>query len=418
MNGAFENYVTRQTRRWAVYVAALIMTVGGLALFNRHSTLSMQPHGERANASFKREPPRARVNADVVKNLASEDNWQRNALRYMERLSGVQSEQWTPPPAGKAVSPDVIQQQRRAANARPSVARVVFTPLTERVGNRMEVIIGGHETSAPLENSVQMYLPLTPGVQQIEVAVVERAFLTHRPKAKGRMHVDVLSGAVDQDIVLPLVGSDTERSVFRLHSEIIPKDDPENTLALVSDPIQLDSNGGTIVYEGSVAEMHYGQDLLLDTGERFTAVLVLGDTALTDVVRCIRLDTRTQIGEYAPELPVLAAVVDNRAPVLIHVGGLRARSFHYKVIAIARSEDPTLDLVIAYLGGYLMGSSVNRIPISDAEARRAVEWVANTFEVRLTPADVSGIPDVTVRKIAESLMQATAQSQATRSPKK
>lgn len=409
MGGETTRQASRQEWHWVAYLAAVIFAGAGLTLAERREPGTDVRTGDvrgrtpvlavRADS----ETPSSRVSGKFVATLADQDTWQRSARRYLDRIGGTPPEPWVAPPAGRPVVSEVLLAQSRAASGRPIVARVVFTPLGQGGGDELQITAGAYKAAAGLADRSEFFVPLQPAVRDVEVTVVSRGFFGRSTLARGTISASVLLADGERDIELAPLR-------FAVRSKILPRDDPKNTLALATNPRKLEPKDGLIVHDGVVGELGQHQDLVIDTGDRFTAIIVQADAPIEDVVRVVRLDTQAQVGAYASAAPIVAAMADKRAPVLVHVSGGGPRGVKYRVVAVARDTDPTADLMLTYLGGHLMQTTIDGLPVSDAQARTIVNWLTAIFGVRLGSAEVNAIRDKTARRIAETFAQPTSVS--------
>jgi len=402
------------TMPWIVFVAAVGIAVAFIAF------AGLPDHEAPVR------PRRTSTAPEFAKALASSKDWQRAAAIFVDRLQGEAPERWDGPPAGGRVPPDVLASQNRASSDPPPVVRLTFYrldsgPAISEKSSDLELGAAGQTFTVKLNYPIiDLAIPPEAGAISIrlctssfigfvrncstEVSVPRRLML-----AGGNIDMSVASSAEQEKQSLP----------FGIGAEVLPRIDRASAKAVARSPKELQSATGldkALEQSGELGLLSPDADFVIDNMDRYVAVLVVSNMALRDRVRCFRLDTGQQIGTYNPTIPMLAAIANNRTPLLLRIaGGLRGQ-FSFRVFAVTRDTEPGADLALWFLGGHLMKTKFGGLPVSNEQAQAIAAWLAEAFRVRFTSEELERVQDPIARAVARTMVQSLPPS-ATSSPR-
>lgn len=399
----------------AVAVAAVVIGVAGPPSEEKQidPSASTKGKGQRDDAeSTDAKVEGARIDLDFAKAVAASAEWQRGAERYVDRLLGERPESWTAPPAGRAVAPDIVAA--RAANTpavRLRLTSISGDALASEKYTELELGSSDVMRSISLTDAKPIDVALAPasGAMWFRLYRVEGLFFRHVSESVQVPFQRLIAGGEIELTLRASASAQAPQARLVLQARALKSVGDGAQERMARAPIELRKGDlpNSYAYAGVLDGLSPGDDIVIDSDLRYTAVIVYGDRDLRGSVRGFRLDTGTQIGVYGKDIPLFGAVVNNRVPVMIRIDGAQTDPLSYHVLAVSGKKDPGADVVLWYLGGHLMGSNGDRLPLSNERARAVTSWLASAFGVRIGSSDLEKVSDPKLRGILQTLIGAS-----------
>jgi len=405
---------------WVVFLGAVAVMAAILGVANQPDREpGTRPRAAGASSGGSASV-RAQFDPEFSKALTSSQSWQRTAALFVDRLQGDVPQRWAVPSAGRPVPPEILALQEQASSIAFPAVQLRFNglgggPVTSAGFSKLEIGSSDQVFAFDLDNLGPVDLALPPEAAAISIRLYNTGFLGFfGAQQSGRVSVprQALLAGGRTDVSIPWSSRQGDAPLpVGIESTVLPRVDRGSPKSRSPKELRSTEFNKSLYQTGQLGPLSPDDDFLIDNADRYTAILVVADTALRDRVRCFRLDTGQQIGAYNPDVYILAAMAHNRAPLLVRIGGPMRGRFSYQVFAISRDTEPGADLALWFLGGHLMETKFDGLPVSNEQARAVAAWLADSFGIRFTREDLDKIKDANARAVAATMLQPLPQAE-------
>ena len=423
---------------WLTYLAALIVTAGFLLAYQQKqlpvleespvATWLKAKQTEAASHDGAKLPSASLKLLKDSRNRLSgwleDDQWLAGVNRYLEMAVEPKQATWNAPPAGRSAPVEIVNLQRETL-AKSTIkkyqsieANLISTaPQSESWEYILKLEVQGREREIELPDGHGVIDLLTPGKGQISLQIIQierKCWLLCEQPFTGVATLPLadLRPDIPKDLALPKPDSaELSGYLVRLTSKA---SNLERLSGDDSDPAKpeiIKLYGSRItVQEGGVSfnKMDYSDHLLLRRSDRYTAVIIMGDSELRSRV-WIESDAvpLQRVGSYSSDAPLLVAVTNAWSSLRLTFRVYEPGDvLQYRILAMSGKRIPGRELILEVIGKYLTELEFDHRPITGPELNAAVEWLVKSLEVHFTDEDVHETDPPQVQALIKNLAEA------------